>query len=192
MGIVLLLLFKIILSNNVINIVHINDTNYKEIFSNKSKPWFIFLGSKTCPYCIKFLSTFKKLSDYYSEVISFGSVNCYNNKVICKKFKAKEYPTLYLLLENKVFQFEGNRSIDNLITFLTKDYINSKKYNFNWETIEVIDDYIKRETSLFYILKVSLLLHNKYIFFIVSYIITNIILVKYYLFCGSGLKEKAN
>jgi hypothetical protein len=57
-----------------------------------------------------------------------GRVNGAAEKALASRFSVTKYPSFYLIEGWTVREYEGNRSLDNLIDFATKTY---KKYEVN-------------------------------------------------------------
>ena len=95
----------------------------------KNQPKIIFFKTNWCPYCnsddvllsikkikkeIEDNNTNKKTEDK----ILFITVDCDENKEICKKYNVNTYPEIKLLYENEIYDFEAKIDYKNLSEFL--------------------------------------------------------------------------
>lgn len=73
-----------------------------------------------CGYCKKFMPTWHVVKKKYSNQLKFIEINCDDNKSLCEKHGISSYPTIRLLTkDNKVIDYAGDRSEDDLIKFIS-------------------------------------------------------------------------
>jgi len=77
--------------------------------------------SPQCGYCKLFMKDWQEFNEritkIYKNNISTKKINCAENK--CEGIAG--YPTIMLTKEGKSVQFEGERSVDNLMKFVDKN-----------------------------------------------------------------------
>jgi len=96
----------------------------------KNQPKIIFFKTNWCPYCnsdnvlLSKKKIKKKIEDNNTnrkteDKIVFITVDCDENKDICKKYNVNTYPEIKLLYENEIYDFEAKIDYKNLSEFLT-------------------------------------------------------------------------
>ena len=69
----------------------------------------------------KFNLIWKKLKkDLKAKNINLIQVDCNNKKDKCKKFKILEFPTVKMFYKKKMYSFDGDRTYDNIMSFIQK------------------------------------------------------------------------
>ena len=96
-----------------------------ELSTNKgqSEQWLLLFQSPNCGHCKNFKPIFSKLAfDNKNSNTKFGSINCKEERNLCKLNRVKAYPTLFLMKDNKMFQFKGKRAEDRINRFIIDGY----------------------------------------------------------------------
>ena len=80
-----------------------------------------------CPHCnntINVWEDIKKSYNFDKINLSFKTINCEDksNKQIVKSFNIKEYPTIYLVIDNKKYYFDANLEKETFYKFLNAIY----------------------------------------------------------------------
>ncbi|VVU94574.1 Thioredoxin [seawater metagenome] len=90
---------------------------------NVNKPTLINFYTNTCQHSRNFLPVWDKLSTIIKQdKINLIKINCQEKKEICQKFNIKAYPTVKFFYKEVIYDFEGDRTVKNIISFL-KDKI---------------------------------------------------------------------
>lgn len=86
------------------------------------KPSLILFYTNWCKHSINFLPVWEKLSKVIkSNKINLIKIECSDRKDMCKQFNVKQYPTVKLFYNKSIYDFNGERSVKNLISFLKKN-----------------------------------------------------------------------
>lgn len=89
----------------------------------KTNSWLILFQSPNCGHCKTFKPLFSKLAfDNKNSNTKFGSVNCREEKDVCKMNRVKAYPTLFFMKDSKMYQFKGRRAEDRINRFILDGY----------------------------------------------------------------------
>ena len=94
--------------------------------TNKEPITIFMFGTEWCPYCKKAKPEWDKFSNY---VKSFNSSNqdyevtlkyidCDEDTKTAEKYNIKGYPTIKLIRNNKIYEYDARPNSDNLIEFL--------------------------------------------------------------------------
>jgi thiol-disulfide isomerase/thioredoxin len=108
--------------NNVIEITQEN----MDLGRMKREKWMLFFGSPLCPHCMRFLSTWKLFADMALEDgVRVGAVNCLEDPDVCGYFGITKYPSIVYVKDGRYWEFEGERSIQNMTEFYTEGHLGS-------------------------------------------------------------------
>lgn len=72
-----------------------------------------------CGYCKNFMPVWNMLKpyrDYYK--VDMQSINCERYPEICKRDNVQSYPTIRLVSGNKIIEYDGNRTLEDLLQFI--------------------------------------------------------------------------
>lgn len=85
-----------------------------------NKPRFVLFHVTWCGYCRDFLPTWKKFKkiNINNNKIIIEDNDCTDNEEIKIKYNIKSFPTLLLINDNDIKNFEGERSIEELQKFI--------------------------------------------------------------------------
>ena len=74
-------------------------------------------------HCKKLVPTWDKLAEAAQDQgFRVGSMDCTTSQPICSQYKVKGYPTLKFIKDNKMFAYQGARSLEALTEFATSSY----------------------------------------------------------------------
>lgn len=88
----------------------------KEMFASKPTLTYYFLP--TCGWCTKFNPDWDKFVKMAPETIETNKVDGSSSPDI-DKYKIKSFPHIQLVKDDKVMIFEGDRTVENLMKFVT-------------------------------------------------------------------------
>lgn len=95
---------------------------------NKQR-WFIMAYTPSCKQCRELKPLFHKMAyDKRESNVKFGEINCSDDRALCKLLRIRSYPTLFMVDNNKIFRFNGNRTEDNIHRFIRDDWDREKAY----------------------------------------------------------------
>ena len=100
-----------------------NVNSADDSYMKNAKKRVILFYSPSCSHCHTFMdgenSAWNQLISKNKDNIDFSEINCDESPEIAANYEVKKYPTIILLLPsgNKL-EYEGNRSIDDLETFI--------------------------------------------------------------------------
>lgn len=94
-------------------------TEYFRIGRKKEKT-LLFYFAPWCGYCKNFMPVWNKLKKYRKMYkIDMQAINCDEHPMICKRDDVKSYPTLRLVSDNKIIEYSGDRTLDDLLKFIS-------------------------------------------------------------------------
>ena len=113
---------------------HVQELTFNnfDVVVNKglNKRWFIMAQSPNCRHCKEFKPLFNKIAyDSKEGPVKFGNINCSEERQLCKLLRINAYPSLFIIDNNKVFNFSGARSEDNIKRFIKDVWDQAKSYN---------------------------------------------------------------
>lgn len=80
-----------------------------------------------CPHCKNTMDVWEEIKQSYNFNkihLSFNAINCddKDNKELVKSYKIKEYPTIYLVANNKKYYYDANLEKETFYKFLNAIY----------------------------------------------------------------------
>ncbi|KYQ92981.1 thioredoxin-like protein [Tieghemostelium lacteum] len=87
--------------------------------------WVLKFYAPWCKHSIQFQDTFEQLAKMLKGHVNFGQIDCVNDPALLYRFGIKAYPTVKLLHQGKLYEFQGERSVNNIVQFLQSDYLES-------------------------------------------------------------------
>ena len=119
--IIISIIVVILLIQNIFNIKS-NYYNSLILFNNHNKtPLFVNFNTTWCYWSKKLNPSWKKLEiDMSNKDIKIIDIKCDkdNNKELCKRYQINGYPTIKLIIGNKIIDYEGNRSFEDMKNFI--------------------------------------------------------------------------
>lgn len=86
-------------------------------------PWFIYFYSKKCRYCQEFKPEFEDFASRMTDIARFGMIDAHECEFIKESWRLKAYPTLALMYDGMVYEYEGSRSFESIRAFIKQDHI---------------------------------------------------------------------
>lgn len=96
-------------------------TNYLE---NGHKPLIINFNADWCYFSKKLQPTWNTLTeDMKNKNINVLDIKCEldKNKEICNKYEIQAFPTIKLIVNNNIIDYDGDMSLDDLYKFINKN-----------------------------------------------------------------------
>ena len=84
-----------------------------------------FFYTTWCPYCKKAMKQWEEFKlQWHSRMLNdyaliFTEVDCDTNERLAKKFNIVSYPTIKLIKDDKIFDYDAKPELDSLNQFLT-------------------------------------------------------------------------
>lgn len=126
--VVLLLIFNYTRMNNTHTnerekIVQNEQNNIENIENNKTqnKSTLALYYTNWCGYSRQFIPIWDEFISIAPQTINYEKYNCEENPSVCNKYNIKGYPTLYLHKGDINIQYNGNRTINDLLDFVKKN-----------------------------------------------------------------------
>ena len=86
-------------------------------------PWFIFFYSKACGFCQEFKKEFEDLTDRAHDMARYGMIDGHASEYLKYTYNIKAYPTILMLHDGMVYEYEGMRTFESLRAFIRQDHI---------------------------------------------------------------------
>jgi thiol-disulfide isomerase/thioredoxin len=122
------------------NIINEEENGINKINEEENKNKIIVFLSKTCPYCINYLSNMNnKIENEFGN--NFDIINLFideDNQNLFKKYNIEHVPQVIVLYQNEIEKVDGNINIINI----NKTINNIKNRNIYMKMIENTDNYI--------------------------------------------------
>ena len=77
-----------------------------------------------CPYCVKARPEWDKFKKYWENkkkngyMLNFTEIDCDKNESLASKYEIETYPTIKLIKDDKVYDYDAKPSVENLNKFL--------------------------------------------------------------------------
>jgi thiol-disulfide isomerase/thioredoxin len=77
-----------------------------------------------CPYCVKARPEWNKFTKYWEQkkknnyTLLFSEIDCDKNESLASKYDVETYPTIKLIKDGKVYDFDAKPTLENLNKFL--------------------------------------------------------------------------
>ena len=105
--------------------VLIDEKNYDELVVDPmtndiypGDPWFLLFYVKGCSWCQEFKPEFEELATKLHGNARFGMIDCHQSEYIKESYKINAYPTLLLVYDGMVYEYEGSRTFDSMRAFI--------------------------------------------------------------------------
>ena len=92
--------------------------------------WMVKFYAPWCGHCKKLAPTWDKLAKAADGAFGVGSMDCTTSQPICSQYKIKGYPTLKFIKDDKMYAYQGARSLEALTEFATSTYKDAESTGF--------------------------------------------------------------
>lgn len=131
-GVILLLVGIIVavkLIKPILNKRFVSNNEFKKKSKNgNNEVEIIFFYTAWCPYCKKARPEWDKFKKQWENKsikgysIVFSEVDCDTNEKLANEYKVDGYPTIKLLKDNKIVDYDAKPSADTLTMFLKNEF----------------------------------------------------------------------
>ena len=128
------------------NIIPLTDANYTE-FMKENKQVLILFYAPWCGHCKAFAPEYSKIADAIKEQgikVVTARVNAEENDVTSQLNNIEGFPTLKLYVDNEISEYEGDRTVDKVLSFIDKKINGSFK---EVSTVKEVEE-LKKKNSL--------------------------------------------
>ncbi|ORZ17800.1 thioredoxin-like protein [Absidia repens] len=88
--------------------------------ATQDRPYFVKFYAPWCPHCQHLAPIWEQMAKELTNQIDVGEVNCDDHRDVCHQNQIDGFPTLKLFANGQVYEYSGDRSLPNLITFAKK------------------------------------------------------------------------
>ena len=92
-------------------------TTDNDEIDNEHTPDMYFFYTSWCPHCKTAFPIWNKLKEKYNN-INFIEVDCDEDTQTADKFKIEGYPTIKLVKNNKIIEYDAKPELETLIKFI--------------------------------------------------------------------------
>eukprot|EP00052_Salpingoeca_macrocollata_P005618 m.48434 g.48434 ORF g.48434 m.48434 type:complete len:230 (+) comp14958_c0_seq4:30-719(+) len=85
-------------------------------------PWFIKMYAPWCGHCRSMAPAWDELASRLKGRVNVAKVDCTKERAVCSRFSVRGFPTLFLLRNNKLYPYSGQRTADALEEFALRTY----------------------------------------------------------------------
>lgn len=94
-------------------------TEYFQIGRKADKTLLLYF-QPWCGYCKNFMPVWDQLKQYRSTYnLDMQAINCEEHPMLCERDNITGYPTLRLVSGNKIIEYQGDRSLNDLLKFIS-------------------------------------------------------------------------
>ena len=86
-------------------------------------PWFVYFYSRNCHFCQEFKPEFEDFASRLTDIARFGMIDAHECEYIKESWRLKYYPTLALMYNGMVYEYEGYRTFESIRAFIKQDHI---------------------------------------------------------------------
>jgi len=102
------------------DVVVLTTANFKENIGKGD--WFVEFYAPWCGHCKKLAPTYEQLATTLKGKVNVGKVDCTVEADIQDAFGIAGYPTIKFVKNNEVYEYNGDRSIENFVAFAEGSY----------------------------------------------------------------------
>jgi len=102
------------------DVVVLTQANFDE--SIKTGDWLLEFYAPWCGHCKKLAPTWDLVATELKGKVGVGKVDCTVESALCKRFGVRGYPTLKGYFGSNVYDYKGDRSQADLVTFASGSY----------------------------------------------------------------------
>eukprot|EP01119_Soliformovum_irregulare_P007564 TRINITY_DN1_c0_g2_i2.p1 TRINITY_DN1_c0_g2~~TRINITY_DN1_c0_g2_i2.p1 ORF type:complete len:145 (+),score=48.73 TRINITY_DN1_c0_g2_i2:278-712(+) len=85
--------------------------------------WLLKFYAPWCGHCKRLAPTWEELGTATQGTeVHVGKVDCTTEKATCAKFNVRGYPTVKFYADGQLYDYKGDRSLDDLKRFATEGY----------------------------------------------------------------------
>jgi protein disulfide-isomerase-like protein len=88
-------------------------------------PWLVEFYAPWCGHCQKLAPVWEQLAIDLNGQINVAKLDCTENSYTAKRFDIRGFPTIKLLRQGKVYEFEGTRTLKDISEWATAGYSNA-------------------------------------------------------------------
>ncbi|CAO3598368.1 unnamed protein product [Absidia cylindrospora] len=88
--------------------------------ATQERPYFVKFYAPWCPHCQHLAPIWEQMAKELTNQIDVGEVNCDDHRDICRQNQIDGFPTLKLFANGQVYEYSGDRSLPQLMTFAKK------------------------------------------------------------------------
>eukprot|EP01090_Pellita_catalonica_P022104 TRINITY_DN8461_c0_g1_i1.p1 TRINITY_DN8461_c0_g1~~TRINITY_DN8461_c0_g1_i1.p1 ORF type:complete len:200 (+),score=24.57 TRINITY_DN8461_c0_g1_i1:34-600(+) len=111
---VLLLAQTLLASGEVKNL---KKENFDDVVRyGNSDTWLVEFFAPWCGHCKRLAPTWETLGDS-AQQFKVGKVDCVAQKILCKRFGVSRYPTIRLIKDNKLYNYDSKRTLEGFLAF---------------------------------------------------------------------------
>ena len=112
----------------MLNKSYVSNNEFKKKSSEKNVVEIMFFYTAWCPYCKKARPEWDKFKNQWENKsikdysIVFTENDCDTNEKVANEYKVDGYPTIKLLKDNKIVDYDAKPSVDTLNMFLKNEF----------------------------------------------------------------------
>lgn len=148
---ILLSLLCVILSINILtaatspnpdddHVISLNDSNFDlltGLHNNKTtEPWLIEFYAPWCGHCRQLEPTFKQLANKLHQHVNIANVDGTQSPKLLQRYKIRGYPTIKLFYKDEIIDYNGNRSLQDLVKYATSKGTKGGNNDSNYNNVQ--------------------------------------------------------
>jgi thiol-disulfide isomerase/thioredoxin len=105
-----------------------NKMKKKEVVEEEKICEFLYFYTTWCPYCKKSMVEWNKFKGewnhrkYDGYEMVFREIDCDTNEALANKYKVETYPTIKMIKDNSIIDFDAKPTVDTLTQFLNTSF----------------------------------------------------------------------
>ena len=103
----------------------LTDANAAEMLA--SGKWLLKLYAPWCGHCKRLAPTWDELAVTAGEEFNVGKIDCTVHETTCRAFNIQGYPTVKFIDGENMYDYRGQRTVDDFLAFARTGYADAKK-----------------------------------------------------------------
>jgi len=102
------------------DVVILTESNFNDKTSKGN--WLVEFYAPWCGHCKHLAPTYEKLATQLKGKVNVGKIDCTIEQAIARRFSIRGFPTLKYLVNGKLYDYRGDRSLDDFVQFTSEGY----------------------------------------------------------------------
>jgi len=108
-------------TSKISDVVILSDTNFDEKTATGS--WLLEFYAPWCGHCKHLAPTYEQLATQLKGKVNVAKIDCTIERELGNRFGIRGYPTIKYLREGKLYEYTGDRTVANFISFVNDGYL---------------------------------------------------------------------
>lgn len=116
-----------------LRVIELTSKNFGSLVGD-GNVWLIEFYTPSCSHCVEFAQNYQRIAATFhsapEEKIRVARVNCSVEKALMTRFGIQAFPSFFLASGWDIYEYDGRRSVSNLLEFANGEYKKKKPISF--------------------------------------------------------------